>query len=145
MTVFHSESENTESEQKIYKSKAIQIATFLGGPLVAGYLIAENYKVFNEVDKAKRSWIYAIIATVIIFGGAFLIPDSVSIPKIVIPLIYSWITYYLVQRYQGEQIDAHITGGGNVHNWWRIIGISLVGLVVTLILLFILVYFTTSI
>ena len=40
--------------QKIYKNRAIEIATFLGGPLVAGYLIAENFKAFNEPDKSKK-------------------------------------------------------------------------------------------
>jgi hypothetical protein len=34
--------------QKIYNTKAIIIGTFLGGPLVAGYFIAENFKAFNE-------------------------------------------------------------------------------------------------
>lgn len=53
---------------KIYKEKAITFGTFLGGHLVAGHLIAENFKVFGEKDRAKKTWIYTIIATVIIFG-----------------------------------------------------------------------------
>jgi len=38
---------------KIYKAKEIYVGTFLGGPLVAGYTIAENFKIFGEIDKAK--------------------------------------------------------------------------------------------
>jgi len=32
--------------EKIYKDRAIGVGTFLGGPLAAGYLIAENLKSF---------------------------------------------------------------------------------------------------
>lgn len=52
------EQELTLTEQiptgKIYKDKTIYIATFLGRPLVAGYLIANNFKVFNEPTKVKK-------------------------------------------------------------------------------------------
>ncbi len=102
---------------KIYKSNAIRVGTFLGGPLVAGYLIAENYRTFNEDDKAKRTWLITAIATVLILGAVFLIPDSVKIPNVVFPLIYSWIASYLVQHYQGGQIDGYITSGGETYNW----------------------------
>jgi hypothetical protein len=57
--------------KKIYTDRLIWAGTFLGGPLVAGYLIAENFKVFNEPNKVKLTWIYAIIATIVIFGGVF--------------------------------------------------------------------------
>lgn len=50
--------------KKIYKDKAIWVGTFLGGPLVAGYFIAENFKVFGEYGKAKKTWIYAILTTI---------------------------------------------------------------------------------
>ncbi|HEX5552072.1 MAG TPA: hypothetical protein VFX43_02405 [Chitinophagaceae bacterium] len=52
------EQEYTPNEQsktgKIYINKAIYVATYLGGPLVAGYLISSNFKVFNEPGKAKK-------------------------------------------------------------------------------------------
>ncbi len=124
---------------KIYTIKAIQVATFIGGPLVAGYLIAENYKAINEHGKAKTTWIYAVIATVIIFGLAISIADNdhIKIPTPVIPLIYSWITYWLVQTYQKQQIDTFLTSGGTTYSWWRTIGISLAGAIITFGLLFI--------
>lgn len=117
---------------KIYKDRAIWVGTFLGGPLVAGYLIAENFKAFNEKDKAKKTWIYAIVATVIVFGGVFLIPATIKIPNQIIPLIYTAIAYYLVQHFQGQSIAAHINSGGLLHSWWRTISVGLIGLVITL-------------
>lgn len=119
--------------QKIYKDRAVWVGTFLGGPLVAGYLIAENFKAFDEPDKAKKTWWFALLATVVIFGGIFLIPDTVKIPNHIIPLVYTGIASLLVQKFQGPQIAAHLDAGGAVHGWWRTIGAGLVGLAVTLV------------
>lgn len=121
---------------KIYKDRAIWVGTFLGGPLVAGYLIAENFKTFNEITKAKKTWIYAIIATVIIFGGIFLIPENVKIPNQIIPLIYTVIASFLVQHFQRQKIANHINLGGQIYNWWRIIAVGLIGLAITIIPIF---------
>ncbi len=119
--------------RKIYKDRAIWVGTFLGGPLAAGYLIAENFKAFNDKDKAKKTWIYAIIATVVVFGGVFLIPENVKIPNQIIPLIYTAIAYYLVQHYQGQNISAHLNSGGQLFGWWRTIAVGLIGLAITII------------
>ena len=119
--------------QKIFKDRAIWVGTFLGGPLAAGYLISENFKAFNETDKAKKTWIYAIIATIIIFGGVFLIPENIKIPNQIIPLIYTAIAYYLVQHFQGQNISTHLSSGGQLYNWWRTITVGIIGLIITTI------------
>jgi hypothetical protein len=118
---------------KIYKNKAIWVGTFLGGPLAAGYLIAENFKAFNDTDKAKKTWIYAIITTIIIFGSVFMIPDNVKIPNQIIPIIYTAIAYYLVQHFQGQNISTHISSGGQLFSWWRTIAVAIIGLTITTI------------
>jgi hypothetical protein len=120
------------------------VGTFLGGPLVAGYLIAENFKSFSDPDQAKKTWIYAIIATIVIFGGIFLIPDTVKIPNQIIPLIYTGIAYYLVQHFQGQKITAYINAGGQIYSWWRTIGVGLIGLAITLIPIFGVAYVSNS-
>lgn len=121
---------------KIYKDRAIWVGTFLGGPLAAGYFIAENFKAFNDSDKAKKTWIYTIIATIVVFGGVFLIPDNVKIPNQIIPIIYTAIAYYLVQHFQGQNISTHINEGGQIHSWWRTITVGIIGLVITIIPIF---------
>jgi len=116
---------------KIYKDQSIWIGSLLGGPLAAGYLIAENFKAFNETEKANKTWIYTIIATVVIFGSLFMIPEGIKIPNLMIPLIYTAIAYFLVQHFQGERISAHINSGGQFHSWWRTITVGLIGLSIT--------------
>ncbi len=127
--------------QKIYKKTSITSGTFLGGPLVAGYLIAQNFKAFGEPGKARKSWIYAILATVVIVGGIFFIPAHIDIPNFLIPLVYTLITLLLVERFQGRGISAHIAAGGPAFSWGRTILIGLIGAAVTAITAFILVLF----
>jgi len=128
--------DNETTTQKIYKEKAIWVGTFLGGPLVAGYLISENFKVFDQHERARKAWIYSIIVTAIIFGGVFLIPDNVKVPNQIIPLIYTFIAYQFVQIYQKAKITTHINAGGQVYSWWRTIGVALIGLLITVIIVF---------
>jgi len=128
--------DNQTPTTKIYKEKAIYVGTMLGGPLAAGYLIAENFKAFNEINKAKKTWIFAIIATIIIFGGVFMIPENSKIPNQMIPLIYTGIAYYLVQHFQGQQIAAHNNLGGQLFSWWRTILVGIIGLTITVIPIF---------
>ena len=121
---------------KIYSERAIWAGTFIGGPLVAGYLIAENFKTFNKTTAARNTWIFAILATIVIFGGVFLIPNAEKLPRQIIPIIYTAIAYALVKHYQGIEINAHVSTGGPVFSWWRTLGISIVGLLITIIPVF---------
>lgn len=136
--------DNQSISRKIYKEKAIWVGTFLGGPLVAGYLIAENFKVFNQNDRVKKTWIYSIIATVVIFGGAFSIPENVKIPNQIIPLIYTLIAYQIVQIYQKAKIATYINSGGQFYSWWRTVLVGLIGLIVTIIPIFVFVMLTDT-
>lgn len=116
---------------KIYSERKVWTGTFLGGPLVAGYLIASNFKAFNASRNANKAWGYAIVATVIIFGGVFMIPEKNKLPAQIIPLIYTGIASYLVQRFQGKQLAKHAEEGGKSYSWWRTIAVGLIGLVLT--------------
>ena len=133
------------SGQKIYKSNAIRIGAFIGGPLIAGYMIAENFKAFNKPGKAKRTWIYTVAATIIIFGVAFLMPNTNRSADYLVPLIYTWIAYYLVQHYQGTNITDHGNAGGQFYNWGRVIAVALIGLAITLIAIVAVVYVSDAI
>ncbi|MFH7017485.1 hypothetical protein [Flavobacterium sp. FlaQc-47] len=116
---------------KIYSEKAIRVGTFLGGPLVAGYFIAENFKTFNDFDKVKKTWIITILASIFIFGLIFLIPENINIPNAIFPVIYMIIAGYLTKHFQEQKINEHIQNGGLEFNWWRTIGISLIGCFIT--------------
>jgi hypothetical protein len=121
--------------EKIYSENAIRIGTFLGGPLVAGYFIAENFSVFNDFDKVKKTWIITVLSTIFIFGLIFLIPENINIPNIIFPIIYMSVASYLAKRFQEEKINEHKKNGGEEFGGWRTAGISLLGCIVTVAVL----------
>jgi hypothetical protein len=116
---------------KLYKDRPIYIATFLGGPLVAGYLIAENYRKLGENSKVWKTWLFTGLATVLIFGYVFFIQSAGS-PSYLVPLFYSLITAYLVKWLQGDRIKLHQKNMGEFYSIWRAVVVSLIGAVVTI-------------
>jgi hypothetical protein len=126
--------------QKIYKSNAVRLGAFFGGPLVAGYLIAENFKAFDEPDKARKTWIYTVVAAIAIVSIAFATPGNGRLGEYLMPLVYAWVAYYLVVHYQGDSITAHINAGGGFYNWGRVIVVALIGIAITLVAVFAIAY-----
>ena len=129
---------------KLYIDRAIYVGTFLGGPLVAGYLAAENFKQLGQTDKVKTTWIIAILATIIILSGIFLIPNIEKVPNYIIPLVYTAIAQFLVQKFQGTAIKIHIEIGGQTYSIWRAVWIGLVGFVILLAIIFAIVLMTNK-
>lgn len=111
------------------------MAIFFGGPFVVGYLMAHNFKQFNQPEKVKRTWLYSTIALIVLFGGVLAIPDSVPIPNIVYNFIFTVTALYFVRKFQGEQIRQHLEDGGPVYTTWRAVGISLLFLLSLILLL----------
>ena len=121
---------------KLYKDRAIFIGAFIGGPLVAGYLAAENFKLLVQPQKVRMAWIIAVSATIVIFGSLFVIPNREKIPNFLIPLVYSSIAQYIVQKYQGAAIKEHLDLGGPTFSNGRAVGIGLVGMAVLIAIIF---------
>lgn len=124
--------ENKQIGVKIYKKNAITVGTFLGGPLVAGYLFSENFKSFDEIEKVKPTWYISITTLLITVLIIALIPEDIKIPNQLFPLIHLGIVYGLFATYQEERVKEHIAANGPVYSWWRVIGISLIGLCITI-------------
>ncbi len=129
-------------EFKLYNEAAVRGATFFGGPLVAGFLIAENFRSLGHYNKVRTTWLCTIAFTILLFGGAFLVPAVTNIPNYIIPFIYAWIAWFIVQRQQGAEIKKHLKAGGGLFSFWRVAAISLVGLVITFGTLYLLVVLT---
>lgn len=120
--------------QEAYTKKAIGFATYFGGPLVGGYLLFKNFKLFNEDDSARNTLIFSIIFFVVFFELFLLIPDPIreKIPRFVLPAIYTGIIYYIFKRFQDEKVSKFLQSGGHKASGWKIFGISVVGLLITL-------------
>lgn len=114
----------------IYEDKALWPGTFIGGPLVAGYIIAENFEAFDEHGNAVATWIITILSTLFIFVISY---SATMVAQKAIFGVYSAVAYMLLRYHQGERIDAHIRAGGATHSWPKVFGVSVFGALISLI------------
>ena len=126
---------DTQKQRKIYTEKNMFLVAFLGGPLSAGYIIAENFKTFNETRKAQITWGISIVVTILIFGSLLALPETIveNIPKQIIPLIYTAIASAIIYHYQKTKIEDHLAEGGKKYGWGRAICVGVIGLIITLL------------
>lgn len=122
---------------KVYTEKLMRGATFFGGPVVATYLLAENFKVLGEPDKVSKTWIIGIVSTILIFGFSILLElKNVNIPGPVIPVIYTLITIGLYKQQQEVKVNTHIQLGGEKYGVGNIILVTVLGFIFTMGIIF---------
>ncbi|WP_103072336.1 hypothetical protein [Aquimarina sediminis] len=132
------EIENKTEKIKLYSSKAIGGATFLGGPLAAGYMIGENFKALDKPNEGKNALIIGILSTIILFTGMFMIPENIidKIPRQLIPITYTGIIWGIVEWKQGDILKLHKENGNSFFSGWRAAGIGFISLLILLIGIF---------
>jgi hypothetical protein len=123
---------NETKDLKFYSQKAIGIATFIGGPLAAGYLIKENYVSLNKPDVGKKALIIGIISTILLFTGVFMIPESImdKVPNQILPAVYTGIIYLIVARIHGEILSQHQENGNEFYSKWKATGVGFISLII---------------
>lgn len=123
---------------KFYSQRAIIIATIIGGPLAAGYLIRANYLRLGRPDAAIKALLLGIIATILIFASMFMIPESIidKMPSILVPAVYTVITYQIVEKIQGDILKQQQDKPEIFYSKWRALGIGLVAMVILLASIF---------
>lgn len=138
MSITDMEETNQTKNIKLYSSKAIGGATFLGGPLAAGYMIGENFKALDRPNEGRNSLLVGIMATIVLFGGIFMVPEHIidKIPRQLIPLVYTGITWGIVEWKQGEILKSHKENGNLFFSGWRAAGIGFISLLIVLVGLF---------
>ncbi len=106
--------------KKLFSKKAIAIATFIGGPIAAGYLMKQNYEAFSQADKGKQAFIISIFFTALLLVGYMAIPKEMldQIPNMLVPTFYTIVVFMIVDKKQGAKLDKHKESGGVFHGVW---------------------------
>lgn len=130
--------QNKTKGLKFFSQRAIGIATFLGGPLAAGYLVRENYLALNKSDEAQKAFLYGLLATVAVFGFIFMMPESImeKVPNQIIPIIYTAIIYYIVDYTQGDILKLHKELGNEFYSGWKAARVGFVSLLLLFTVIF---------
>jgi len=121
---------------KIYTSQGIGIASALGGPLAAGYLLSRNFKAFGFYQYSKNSIIFSIFTLLAYFVILILVPYNLStnIPSLLFPLIFYGLSYRISDRYLRIHIDNHKESGGLTYSNWQAFGTGLIFAILTIIM-----------
>lgn len=115
---------------KLFRKKVIVVCAFLAGPLVGGYMIAENFKNIGERSKSIGTLVITIIFTVLLTLAFFLFPGLEKVPNIVFPVFFASITSASVKFLQGNKIEEHIKKGGVFYKNERAFAVSLICLAI---------------
>ena len=132
----------TDITRKLYSEKAIMIATFFGGPVVAGYMMGENYKALNEEKLGVRSFVTGLLFSILMYAALFTLPDTIldSIPSVFIPAAYTFIVALIFHKYQKAAVLKHKENGGKFYSGWKAAGIGGLFLIVQIAVIFLFVY-----
>jgi MFS family permease len=128
------------STAKLFKKRVIVICAFLAGPLVGGYMIAENFKHIGEKASYIRTLIITIAFTVVITLAMLFVPAIENIPNIVFPLCFASIASACVYFLQENKLQDHINNGAVYHKNERAFLVSLISLAIYIAFAFCLVY-----
>jgi hypothetical protein len=128
-----------QTSARLYTPSQIGLATFLGAPLAAGWLMARNYRALEEKKKAKRCLIYAALGTTVVMALAFVLPEN--FPNSALPIGYTIGIMQIAKQTQGAMIDAHSARGGSAGSWWAAVGIGILSLLIVVAVFFPVGYF----
>jgi len=119
-----------DKPNKIYTNKTISIATFFGGPLAAGFLIAHNFKVFGNKSAANKTLLIGILVTLLLFALIYSLPNNLlgKLPSTILPAVYTAIIALLVEKYQGDQIKEFLQNQGQKASGLTAAGFGVLGL-----------------
>ena len=125
------------NSKKIFSIKQIEIACVIASPIASGLLIANNYRIFGEKNKAVLWIIIGVIWTLILFSLGILIEsDSFDKSLTLLPLINGAILYPIIKKLQGKKIEAHIEQAGEkASNWKLAFIISVIVAIMTLLII----------
>ncbi len=124
----------TDTNQILYSPKQVAIAAFIGSPIAACWFFAKNYRQLGDPQKATQCLLWGIIGTVVVLLLAFQLPER--FPNQIIPLAYTLGLLQASKRAHGSLVEQHLSAGGKLGSWGRIIGVSCLFLLLIVSLVF---------
>ncbi|MCT4639405.1 MAG: hypothetical protein N4A72_17000 [Bacteroidales bacterium] len=124
--------------KKFFSEKQIYVATFFGGPIPSGILLYKNFKQLGDDKKAIWSLILTFIFTIALIYGIVKIPEEIldRIPNIAFTVLYTGVVYLIYNKYFARNINTQITDSNNKVSNWSVFGITVIGLIINVAILF---------
>jgi hypothetical protein len=114
---------------RLFSSGQVAAATFLGGPLGATWLVAQNY---SRLGSRRAAWLTVatgVVVTALLCFLGLVAGSSTPVPTLgIATLVGSW---FLARAMQGDAYDRHIAAGGPRASGWVTVGLGLASLAIT--------------
>ncbi len=124
-------SPSREPGKRLYSPQQIGVAAFIGTPLPACWMLAQNYMALAQRSQARGALIWGVLGTAALLAIAFILPEK--FPKTIVPLAYSFALRELAKQRQGADFKAHLVAGGLRQSNWRVAGVAFAGLALVLV------------
>jgi len=121
----------------LFSKAAILAATFVGGPLVTGILVASNLYQFNKKAKALRAIIAGFLGSLILFLAIFLIPQTArnGFVYMIIPFIYTTVVFIFLEFFHQDELVQHKQEGGYFRRFGQAALYGISGLVFSMVVI----------
>jgi len=129
-TVSEALEEPVQYNLRIYSYISIGLATFLGGPVAAAYLLSKNFRAFNKPDGIIVAWFVAVMFEIGVFIAFFAIPGVDDI-WFILPVTYTAVALLLTKKFQGRQMAEYYAEGGDAFAYSKGLGMGLLILAIT--------------
>ncbi len=120
----------TESlREPVYDQKKILLCSYIGGPLVAAYMLAKNFAALGQDGRKWTALWIGVVGTLVMLGGLMSLPEAVvdRIPSVLLPATYTGIAYVVFINLQREGVQAHVRQDGAVASGWRVALVTVLG------------------
>jgi len=129
-----SEAIPTHPTKKLWSIGQISVGTFLAGPIGGCFLISQNFKALGEEKSAKRTFWFGFLGTLLFFAALFSIPEYIieKVPNVIFPAVYTTLLTSFARTRQKSAIEQHLSQGGKRRSHFKLIGISILFLLLLL-------------
>lgn len=112
----------------MYGADQVCFATFLGGPVGGGWLMALNYKRLGEPAKAHLATGFSVLAMAALVAIGLAIPSQ---PTLLLWCVPTFVMWRLAQSLQGAAYNRHVAAGGSRGSNWRAAGLGVASLAIS--------------
>jgi len=127
------ESSEPKPRYKLYSTKAVGLATFLGAPLAGAAVIAINYRRLGRKRTAWRALALGFVGTGAIIAMALAVPDSWPRSVAYAPSLVGFLAMLTIaDSLQGRDLKEHARRRGDKASLWKAAGIGLASMALAL-------------
>lgn len=130
---------------QLYSLRQITIGTFLGGPLNGAFLLFENFRNLNEIQRGTRILLSGFIILLIYFIISYYLPDKYTNGLgIIFQALNTAFATMVFHKYLKNDVEQHEAKKLPYYSNWRMLGITAVNVAIVIAAIFVFVQFETT-